>query len=320
MKTDKPRFIINKDDLLNSLKKDAYNEISAKCSNKFIKSLGPYTYNDVIKYIIDELSNETLISYCTFEKYQRAFYKTIETTINKKMFVDAEIRSTKKLLAYYYVGITDFENLQNNIFDLILFNTEKEKILQHYFKKFFIKNDVDTFVKIVFSYELIRYLFFLQADPLSEQPTDEQPKGKDYSDLQYIETAIKQAMGMAVLDEIAMDIQEPEQPKGKDYSDLYNKLIKKYFTDISETDFIEILEYKRLPNGKEKIHWIGNKADAFRFADHFKFSTKQLNDCFYHDAGRFNANNRDKIGKGSDLTDILQGIEKNPTAPKKQKH
>ncbi len=283
MKTDKPRFIINKDDLLNSLKKDAYNEISAKCSNKFIKSLGPYTYNDVIKYIIDELSNETLISYCTFEKYQRAFYKTIETTINKKMFVDAEIRSTKKLLAYYYVGITDFENLQNNIFDLILFNTEKEKILQHYFKKFFIKNDVDTFVKIVFSYELIRYLFFLQADPLSEQPTD-------------------------------------EQPKGKDYSDLYNKLIKKYFFDISETDFIEILEYKRLPNGKEKIHWIGNKADAFRFADHFKFSTKQLNDCFYHDAGRFNANNRDKIGKGSDLTDILQGIEKNPTAPKKQKH
>ncbi|GEM_PF-4985057 len=142
----------------------------------------------------------------------------------------------------------------------------------------------------------------------------------EYSDLQYIETAIKQATGKAILEEMYIEALKPEQPKGKDYSDLYNKLIKKYFTDISETDFIEILEYKRLPNGKEKIHWIGNKADAFRFADHFKFSTKQLNDCFYHDAGRFNANNRDKIGKGSDLTDILQGIEKNPTAPKKQKH
>jgi len=278
MKTDKTRFIINKGDFVNSLKDATFCEISEKCNIKFIKSAEPYNHNDVIKYIVDELSNEILISYSTFEKYRNGFYKSIETTINKKMFVDAEIRNIKKLLAYYYVGITDFENLQNNIFDLILTNTEKEKILLHYYKKFFLKNDVDTFVKIVFSYELIEYLFFLQADPLSQQP------------------------------------------KENDYSALYNELIKKYFTDISETDFIEILEYKRLPNGKEKIHWIGNKADAFRFADHFKLSTKQLNDCFYHDAGRFNANNRDKIGKGSDLTDILQGIEKNPTAPKKQKH
>ncbi len=175
MKTDKTKFIINKGDLINSLINDAYNEISEKCNIKFIKSAGPYNYNDVIKYIVDELSNETLISYSTFEKYQRAFYKAIETTINKKMFVDAEIRNIKKLLTYSYAGITDFENLQNNIFDLILTNTEKEKILQHYYKKFFLKNDVDTFVKIVFSYELIEYLFFLQADPLSEQPTG---KGK----------------------------------------------------------------------------------------------------------------------------------------------
>lgn len=37
----------------------------------------------------------------------------------------------------------------------------------------------------------------------------------EYSDLQYIETAIRQALGMVILDEIAMDIQKPEQPKNK---------------------------------------------------------------------------------------------------------
>lgn len=264
MKTDKTKFIINKGDLINSLINDAYNEISEKCNIKFIKSAEPYNYNDVIKYIVDELSNETLISYSTFEKYQRAFYKAIETTINKKMFVDAEIRNIKKLLTYSYAGITDFENLQNNIFDLILTNTEKEKILQHYYKKFFLKNDVDTFVKIVFSYELIEYLFFLQADPLSEQPT------------------------------------------GTEYSDLYNKLIKKYFTDISEPDFNEVMKYKRLPNGSGKAHWSGKKADAIRFADYYNFTMKQLNDCFFHDKGRFNDNNRDKTGTPSDISDILR--------------
>jgi hypothetical protein len=269
MKTDKTRFIINKDDLFNSLKNDAYNEISEKCNMKFIKSAESYNYNDAIKFIIDELSNETLISYQTFEKYQRAFYRTIETTINKKMFVDAEIRNTKKLLAYYYVGITDFENLQNNIFDLILTNTEKEKILQHYFKKFFIKNDVDTFVKIVFSYELIEYLFFLQADPLSQQP------------------------------------------KENDYSALYNELIKKYFIDISEPEFNEVMKYKRLPNGKEKIKWIkDNGADAFRFRKFINFTIKEMNDCFSFPFGKLEGKNKPKHnGTKTDLSSILKRLQ-----------
>jgi hypothetical protein len=37
----------------------------------------------------------------------------------------------------------------------------------------------------------------------------------NYSDVQYIETAIKEAMSMALPDDMAKDIQEPEQPKGK---------------------------------------------------------------------------------------------------------
>ena len=95
------------------------------------------------------------------------------------------------------------------------------------------------------------------------------------------------------------------QPKGKDYSGLYEAL-KKYVSGISENDFNEVMEFKNLPNGSTTAHWIGSKADALRFADHFNFTMKQLNDCFCHIKGRFNDNNRDKTGTVSDISDILK--------------
>lgn len=131
----------------------------------------------------------------------------------------------------------------------------------------------------------------------------------EYSDLQYIETAIKQAMG--ILDDIAKDIKEPEQPTGSDYSALYNELIKKYFSDISKDEFNEVLNYKRLPNGKEKIKWIkDNGADAFRFKEFIKFTIKEMNDCFSFPFGKLEGHDKPKHnGTKTDLSRILKRLQ-----------
>lgn len=94
----------------------------------------------------------------------------------------------------------------------------------------------------------------------------------EYSDLQYIETAIKQALGMAVLDDIAKDIKEPEQPKGKDYSgmnknitvkqialvyvynndlitrDNANNIVKKYGYTSGEGLYQDFIKYSNVQN------------------------------------------------------------------------
>jgi hypothetical protein len=63
--------------------------------------------------------------------------------------------------------------------------------------------------------------------------------------------------------------------------------------------------HKRLPNGKNKIFWCECKADGIRFADHYVFSLKQFNACFYPANGKFKRNNQDKTGTVSTLTSIL---------------
>jgi hypothetical protein len=136
-----------------------------------------------------------------------------------------------------------------------------------------------------------------------------------YNEIQFIKNAIDEACKIfepahssAVVSVIAEGVKFNDKIINKQpvsFVNLYNKLIDIYFKDISLNDFTEIMIHKRLPNGKNKIFWCECKADGIRFADHYVFSLKQFNACFYPANGKFKRNNQDKTGTVSTLTSIL---------------
>jgi hypothetical protein len=92
-----------------------------------------------------------------------------------------------------------------------------------------------------------------------------------------------------------------------DYKALYSKLINSFIEDISINDFNEVMNYKRLPNGKNKTCWIGNNADAYRFSKKISFTIKQMNDCFSFPNGKLKANYKPKDNRTqTELSKILK--------------
>lgn len=77
------------------------------------------------------------------------------------------------------------------------------------------------------------------------------------------------------------------QGKGeKDWEPLYQDLINEYIADVSSHDFSQVMEGKRLPDGKDRILWRGDDARCALFVPVFGFSFPQLNACFRNAKGR----------------------------------
>ena len=103
------------------------------------------------------------------------------------------------------------------------------------------------------------------------------------------------------------DLKVKPSPEQKDFSGLLKKLTPLYIKDCSTTDLQSIVIEKKLPTGRNRIKWIGNKADAIRFIEHYNITKKQFNKIFYFEDGKpLHAGHKDKTGTGSDLTDILK--------------
>jgi hypothetical protein len=128
---------------------------------------------------------------------------------------------------------------------------------------------------------------------------------------QSIETAKIELIDIPLIAEKSIEIIKKRKKPTDNYSDLYNKLIKKYFSDISESDFIEVLKYQRLPNGKEKIKWIkDNRADAFRFKEYINFTVKQMNYCFSFPFKKLEGHHKPKHkATKTDLSRILKELQ-----------
>ncbi|GEM_PF-6917749 len=89
-----------------------------------------------------------------------------------------------------------------------------------------------------------------------------------------------------------MESQLLKTDDANDWGVLYNNLINIYIKDANLSDFSEVMNYKRLPNSKNKILWIREKTEAMYFGRHYNFATKQLNECFNHiNGGVFHGNN-----------------------------
>ena len=69
---------------------------------------------------------------------------------------------------------------------------------------------------------------------------------------------------------------EPQTEKTPDHSDLL-KALSKYITDISETEFTNIIERHSMTPGMQMALWIGRPADAHRFATYIGMSVATFN-------------------------------------------
>lgn len=97
----------------------------------------------------------------------------------------------------------------------------------------------------------------------------------------------------------------------KHQSDNYYGIINDlegYVEGASEEDIVFIIKNKCLPNGKDKIKWIGKKADAFRFAYIFNLRDYQLNNCFTPKTGKFDASTKPKTHEENSI--LINSTEK----------
>jgi len=78
-----------------------------------------------------------------------------------------------------------------------------------------------------------------------------------------------------------------EDKKADDYSKLWKEIVPKYIKNLSLSDFNEIMTYKRLPNGKDKLTWEGKKTWCLHLFRSHGFTTAQVNKVF---DGGFRAN------------------------------
>lgn len=106
--------------------------------------------------------------------------------------------------------------------------------------------------------------------------------------------------------------EEINKYKSDNYYGIINDL-EGYVEGASEEDIVFIIKNKCLPNGKNKIKWIGSKADAFRFAYIFYLRDCQLKKCFTpKDGGNFTASMKPKIQEGNSIPEkIYSNMEKN---------
>lgn len=93
-----------------------------------------------------------------------------------------------------------------------------------------------------------------------------------------------------------------------DWTWLHKNLIeKRYIQNVSLSDFNEVMNHKRLPDGKEQIKWIGKtKTEALYFCKHFEFTLEQFNKCFiYSDGTKFKANNKTQTNPKKEFENLL---------------
>ncbi len=64
------------------------------------------------------------------------------------------------------------------------------------------------------------------------------------------------------------------------WNELYNDLCNRYIDGVNSYDFNKVMDYKRLPGGKNKIIWLTKKTEAMYFQEQMGFTLPQFNDCF----------------------------------------
>jgi hypothetical protein len=220
-----------------------------------------------------------------------SFNKDLKEYLSKKppeYFDDME-KNCNVLIDKFQYFADNYEGI--SIGDWLSSDIEAKELLKDFFEKYFIQciEEIDNNKKS--KKDVLRGIDMIQLTC----STPDIEHNKNNSIKKYISDYLENIKNKIKLTYSGAD---NTKGKGKDFNSLHKKMINNYFRDVSETDFSEIMEYKRLPNGKEKISWIdSNYSDAFRFKEKFDFSIKQMNECFSFPDGVLKANHRPKHNK-----------------------
>lgn len=158
--------------------------IASKCDEYFIP-LEPLTLieiNKVYEFIKTELYKDEITRGIDFEHFQDAFNRTISKTLNRQAFVDSEINAVRNMLGgglatWYKQSPINQYKIFNDIQKLVLIDKNEYEIFSHYYIKYVIQErSFCKLVSIVHSYGLIKYLCFLEGEPLkTKQPQQNAP-------------------------------------------------------------------------------------------------------------------------------------------------
>lgn len=187
------------------------------------------------------------------------------------------------------------ENLAKKISEMDRYIDEPEKEL----------NFIGRFISDFFKVEEIDFKFFTEAFIKAKENVIEDYK-EDYrfaiinsflnQDDEQIIRKIAVHEAYLTPHEILFEGFETKESIEKTYEKLFKELDKNFIDSVSKKDFVEIMRFKYIREGKNKnkIHWLKSKVDCIRFGIKFEFSIKQLNNCFYHNNGKFMHKNKPK--------------------------
>lgn len=95
-----------------------------------------------------------------------------------------------------------------------------------------------------------------------------------------------------------------ENKQVDDYSELYKGLVPTYIQNLSLSDFNEIMTFKRLPNGKDKLKWSGKKKGyCLLLFKNYGFTTAQVSKVF---EGKIHDNQLEGLKPTDDFMKLLQ--------------
>lgn len=92
----------------------------------------------------------------------------------------------------------------------------------------------------------------------------------------------------------------------QNWEGLNNELRKSGFIETTAEVFNHVMEYRQIPEGKERILWLTSKADAIAFQESFGFTMPQFNKCFRSNDGRkFTLGSKSSTERNDTLKSIL---------------
>ena len=250
------------------LVKPTLDDIAENCRVFYSQLEKKNDFLKIVSFIENELEKDDLTKDQNFESFQGAFYRAIAKTLNIPEFLRLEVKSVKSLIYSATNGLPDERIFFDKIYEAIVINTDKQNLFYRYFLKNFMKGDVETFVRVIHVYGLIKYLCFLLGEPLKNIPNQMQEKKKLTIDEQkYIIERIremkedlwkwkstKQESIKYYKQQIGTQLLAPETPHQKYFIEKLKQEIAR-LNDTFDEKYVDPILSKTLPKQQKK----GNK-------------------------------------------------------------
>jgi len=199
---------------------------------------------DLVQFIENELRADVFLKNHNFENFKESFIYALENTINQQRLIKDEIRTIRKWISETFWGIDNSQIIIDHVYSMVVLSWDKFRtVTSTNFSKYpHDEIQLDLLVRLVFSYDLIKYLAYLESGPQLIAST---------TDINKIGNPIKKD---------ALDQKENEQAELKKYIEeklFYFQGIRKEKSLMTPEDFrhvldsiVNLISEKKLPDGQ----------------------------------------------------------------------